>query len=88
MHYIQFEIDNWIISRCFFQHWIKNYFCYHVVFIEVNKIKVSSVHRYSHNSSIRKNEITRKKAQKSLSESEKKRGHSSELIVHLNQTVI
>ncbi len=75
LHYIQFEKDNWLNSRCFCQHWMKNYFCHHVVFIAVTHklVEFADIHQtvpIGKTRSVGRPKEINKKAQKSSSESE------------------
>jgi hypothetical protein len=36
LYYIELNKNTWLHSKCSSQHWKKNYFCHHVIYIAVN----------------------------------------------------
>ena len=37
LHYKELnKLNTWLHSKCSCQHWMKNYFCHHVIYIAVN----------------------------------------------------
>ena len=47
LHYVDFIKENWLKSQCSCQHWMKNYFCHHVVYIafKFNLVEFLDIHR-------------------------------------------